>query len=166
MTHSTQVSLESGFRDAMAHMCSPVTVVTAMAGERPHGTTVSAVMSLSMQPCLITVALAKSSDCLGHIIRTNRFGINVLASGQDEVALRLAGKGSAKFDGLAWRESAGVPRLDGAAVWVACEAPEFVDGGDHTIIVGRVCEVETSTDAAPLTYHRRRFGTHVPSEIA
>ncbi|MFF3572622.1 flavin reductase family protein [Nocardia jiangxiensis] len=166
MTNLTQVSLESGFRDAMAHLAAPVTVVTVMAGERPHGTTVSAVVSLSMQPCLISVALAKSSDCLGYIAESNSFGVNVLSSHQHAMARQLAGKGAAKFDGIDWQESAGLPRLAGTAIWVACTALEFVDGGDHEIIVGQVLEVDTSPGAAPLTYHRRQFGTHVPSDIA
>ena len=35
------------FRSTMASVCAPVSVVTAMDGERPHGTTVSAFSSLS-----------------------------------------------------------------------------------------------------------------------
>ncbi|WP_051027365.1 flavin reductase family protein [Nocardia higoensis] len=150
----------------MAHLCAPVTIVTAMAEGRPHGTTVSAAMSLSMDPPLMTVALANSSDCLRLIRQTERFGVNILASGQHDLALRLAGKGSGKFDGCDWRPRAGVPRLSGVAVWVACRTAGFVDGGDHQLVLGEVIEVETTADAAPLTYHGRRFGTHVPHEAA
>ncbi|MEV5649516.1 flavin reductase family protein [Nocardia sp. NPDC052254] len=145
----------------MANLCAPVTVVTAMDRQRPHGTTVSAVMSLSLEPMLVAVALANTSDCCHLIQRTKRFGVNVLATGQHEVALQLARKGPEKFDGVRWTVSDGLPQLERTAVWVACDAVDVVDAGDHRLIVGRVSAVGTDSDAGPLTYHRRRFGTHV-----
>lgn len=154
--------LGAEFKQAMAHLCAPVTVITAMDGDRPHGTTVSAIMSLSMEPHLLAVALANTSECLGLIAKTKRFGVNVLASEQHDIAYRLAGKGAAKFDGVAWAHRDGLPHVSGASIWIACDVAEVVSGGDHRILLGRVRAVETSTDQDPLTYHRRGFGTHVP----
>ena len=47
-----------------------------------------------------------------------------------------------KWDGIAWSESAGVPTIDGAASWLACELAEGHDGGDHSIVTGTVIELE------------------------
>ncbi|MGW9264681.1 flavin reductase family protein [Gordonia terrae] len=158
----TTVDLGSAFRDAMAHMCAPVSVITTMDGDRPHGTTVSAVMSLSVDPLLITVALADTSESLRHIRGAASFGVNVLDAAQEDIALRFATKGDDKFDAVDWSLATGVPRISGAAVWIACTLAEVVQGGDHALLFGSVVDVERDSGAAPLTYHGRRFGTHVP----
>ncbi len=53
----------TAFRDVMAGVCTPVTVVTALDGDRPHGTTVSAFASLSMAPPMVLVALDRARIC-------------------------------------------------------------------------------------------------------
>ncbi|MCU1659283.1 MAG: putative oxidoreductase [Pseudonocardiales bacterium] len=58
------------FLDVMAQVCTPVTVVTTIADGVPHGTTVSAFMSL--RPPMIAVALDLTSDLLVKIRRTPR----------------------------------------------------------------------------------------------
>lgn len=45
------------FRDAMATVCTTVSVVTALDSDEPFGTTVSAFTSLSLQPLMVLVAL-------------------------------------------------------------------------------------------------------------
>ncbi|MFE2998757.1 flavin reductase family protein [Nocardia sp. NPDC059246] len=147
------------FRDVMAGVCTPVSVVTAMHGRRPHGTTVSAFASLSMDPPMVLVSLDNRSDLLMLVRETGRFGLNILATNQVACATAFARKGPDKFVGIDWREEEGVPRIDGVAGWVVCEVAELVPGGDHTVALGNVVASHT-TGGAPLTYHRRNFGTH------
>ena len=153
------------FRDLMAAVCAPVTVVTATgatsAGEpAPHGTTVSAFASLSLGPPLVTVALDRRSALLALVLGTRRFGVNVLGAGDDEIALRFARAAAAdRFDGVPWTLSRGLPRLDCAAAWAACDLTRAVDGGDHLLLIGLVGHAE-SRPAAPLVYGHRAFGTH------
>lgn len=161
MTTDTLTDLQSGFKEAMAHMCAPVTVITTMDGPHPHGTTVSALMSLSMDPLLIAVAMATSSESLAAVKRTGVFAVNVLGAHQQDAALRFATKGDDKFDDFEWTQQGSLPRLGGSAIWLSCRLDSILPGGDHEILVGEVREVETDTAAPPLTYHGRRFGTHV-----
>ncbi|MBS9375203.1 flavin reductase family protein [Rhodococcus sp. B50] len=156
----TTTDLPADFREAMAHMCAPVTVVTAMDDERPHGTTVSAVMSLSVDPLLIAVAMATTSESLSTIKRAGRFGVNVLGAHQQHIAMRFATKGDDKFAEMPWQRHNAIPRLDGSAIWLSCRLDSILPGGDHEILVGAVTEVETDSSAEPLTYHGRQFGTH------
>lgn len=149
----------TAFREVMAGVCTPVSVVTAMDGDRPHGTTVSAFASLSLNPPMVLVSLDRESDLLALVRRTDRFGVNVLADTQSELAKQFARKGSAKFHGVEWGPASGLPRLDGASGWLACAVSSLVDGGDHVIAIGEILDAETR-DTAPLTYHQRRFGTH------
>lgn len=149
------------FRDAMAQLPGPVSVISALAGDRPHGTTVSAVISLSLTPPMILVSLDRHSDLLAIITATRTFGVNVLSASQTDLALRFAGKGTGKFDGVAWELVQGAPRLPGTSAWLRCGVADLVDGGDHVVVLGEVTGADAAP-VAPLTYHARTFGTHAP----
>ena len=146
------------FRQALGAVCAPVAVVTSFYDARPHGTTVSAFCSLSLDPPLVLVALDRGSELLRMIRRAQRYGINVLAHGQEAIATRFARKGVRKFDGVAWELDTDLPRLEHTASWIACRLHEIVEGGDHVIAVGFVEHAEAGA-AAPLLYRQRVFGT-------
>lgn len=154
-------SLATAFRDVMSQVCTPVSVVTAMDGERPHGTTVSAFASLSVEPPMVLVALDRTSDLLALVRSSGHFGVNVLGSAQPEIAKRFARKGNEKFSGVPWQLEHGSPRLEGTCGWLACAVTRLVDGGDHVVALSAVLSAERSA-TPPLTYHARQFGTHAP----
>ncbi|HEY0936864.1 MAG TPA: flavin reductase family protein [Trebonia sp.] len=147
------------FRDLMAAVCAPVTIVTTADQDGPHGSTVSAFASLSLRPPLVTAALDRRSALLTRILATRRFGVNVLSSADEELAARFARPGTDRFAGAAWRQAQGLPRLDCAAGWAACELEQAAGRGDHLLLIGRVVHAETRP-AAPLVYGHRTFGTH------
>ncbi|WP_051047344.1 flavin reductase family protein [Nocardia asiatica] len=144
----------------MASVCTPVSVITAMGDGLPYGTTVSAFASLSMTPPMVLVSLDRASRLLTVIRETEQFGVNVLSSGQAGLAGVFATKsGTDKFAGVEWFEETSVPRLPEATGFLSCTATQFVDGGDHVVVLGAVRAAEHAV-RAPLTYHRRIFGTH------
>lgn len=161
---AADASIDERFRTAMAGVATPVTIVTAFADGNPHGTTVSAFTSLSIDPPMILVCLDRGSDLLGLLRSSQHFGVNVLASHQSSLALTFAGKGKAsKFSGVTWNLYKGLPRLPDSSGWLDCEVAELVDGGDHIVVLGNVLDVQTSS-RAPLVYHNRFFGTHATTE--
>jgi flavin reductase (DIM6/NTAB) family NADH-FMN oxidoreductase RutF len=149
------------FREALAAVAAPVAVVTSFDGERPHGTTVSAFCSLSLEPPLVLVSLDRGSDLLRLVRHSRRYGINVLAHDQEEIATRFARKGADKFAEVPWTLDTDPPRLDGTSSWIACRLHDLVDGGDHVIAVGFVEHAEASP-SHPLLYRQRAFGTLNP----
>jgi flavin reductase (DIM6/NTAB) family NADH-FMN oxidoreductase RutF len=151
--------LAEDFRAVMAGVATPVSVVTTLTDGHPHGTTVSAFASLSMTPPMVLVSLDRGSELLARLDHRSVFGVNVLASDQAALALAFARKGSDKFTGVDWVADAGAPRLIGSPGWLACTVSRLVEGGDHVIVLGEVHRAAT-TEAAPLTYHSRTFGTH------
>jgi flavin reductase (DIM6/NTAB) family NADH-FMN oxidoreductase RutF len=153
--------LQERFREVMAGVATPVTVMTALERETPHGTTVGAFASLSMEPPMVVACLDRQSDLLARVRRTRRFGVNVLGSSHSELAARFAKKGGARFLGVDWEVDSEVPRLVGASGWLACDVAALVDGGDHVIVIGAVLAVDKA-HVEPLTYHMRSFGTHAP----
>jgi flavin reductase (DIM6/NTAB) family NADH-FMN oxidoreductase RutF len=161
-------ALRAAFRGVMADVATAVTVVTSHVGGVPHGTTVSAFASLSMTPPMVMVALDRSSGLLRAIRESRCFGVNVLGRQQAGLGLAFARKGGAeKFDDIGWSFDMGLPRLARVPGWIACEAAEFIEGGDHIVVFGRVLAAE-ALGGAPLTYHARTFGTHrlVPAAVA
>jgi flavin reductase (DIM6/NTAB) family NADH-FMN oxidoreductase RutF len=45
---------------------------------------------------------------------------------------------SEKLEGVDHRLVDGVPVIEGALAWAACELRELIGGGDHTIAIGEV----------------------------
>src|SRR3954470_15184317 len=140
MTHVRPDAL----RDAMARFPTGVPVVTAIGPSGPAGATANAVVSLSLEPPMMLAALDLGSRTLVAVEHAGRFGINVLAGGQAEVARRFSTKDPhpEKWDGIGWSERSGVPMIEGTAIWLACELAEVHDGGDHSIVTGTVSELE------------------------
>jgi flavin reductase (DIM6/NTAB) family NADH-FMN oxidoreductase RutF len=154
-------ALRDAFREVMASVCTPVSVVTSMSGNLPHGTTVSAFASLSMNPPMVLVSLDLGSELLAVLRTTGRFGLNVLGSGQSALATTFARKGgTGKFADVPWETEAGVPRIPGAGGFLVCNVSRLVPGGDHIIVLGDVLAARAA-HGQPLTYHARVFGTHV-----
>lgn len=147
------------FRDLMAGVCAPVTIVSTTVADAPHGATVSSFASLSLEPPLITVAFDRRSTLLAQIQQAGRFGVNLLGYGQDDLATLFARRGADRFTGTEWHFDSGLPRLDGAAGWIVCELDRVVEGGDHLLLFGLVTDA-SRRELPPLIYAHRTFGTH------
>ena len=113
-------------------------MVTAIGPAGPAGATANAVASLSLEPPLMLACLDLGSRTLVAVEHARRFGINVLAGDQAELARRFSTKDPhpEKWDGVAWEERAGTPRIEGALIWLGCELRDVHDGGDHSIATG------------------------------
>jgi 3-hydroxy-9,10-secoandrosta-1,3,5(10)-triene-9,17-dione monooxygenase reductase component len=150
------------FRAAMGLLPAGVTVVTAPGSDGPAGATASAVTSLSLEPMLMLACLDRGSRTLLAVQAANRFGINVLGSGQEELARAFSTKAPVadKWEGVDWSERAGVPAIGGAIAWMVCELQDVIAGGDHVIVTGAVQELE-APGGDPLVHHLgdyRRLG--------
>ncbi|WP_068370209.1 flavin reductase family protein [Rhodococcus sp. EPR-157] len=149
------------FKDAMARVTGPVAIVTSYEDGVPHGTTVSSLASLSLDPAMVSVALDNASSMLNIVRRTRSFGVNILAVDQHESAARFAGPREERFAGSGWQLSSCAPRLPGTSAWLHCTVAADVAGGDHTLILGEVVDCSIG-DNAPLAYSLRTFGSLTP----
>ena len=146
------------FRDVIGRFASGVTVITTSADDGDHGTTASAVSSLSMDPPMLLVCLNRTSDTRTAVLSSGVFGVNILAEDQAPVAAGFARKGTDKFAGIrVVRGRTGIPLVENALAHLECEVHETVTGGTHTVFLARVPDA-SGTDASPLTYFRGRFG--------
>lgn len=146
-------------RRLMAGWATGVAVVTSRDEAGPRGATTNALTSLSLDPLLVLVALDHRSNTLEAVRNSGRFCINVLAAGQEEIARRFATKvsGEEKLAGVPHELVDGVPVLGGAVAWLACELDRELEGGDHTILLGRPLEAGAEPDVQPLVVYRGRY---------
>ena len=146
-------------RRLMARWATGVAVVTSRDESGPRGATTNALTSLSLDPLLVLVALNHSSNTLRTVRNAGRFCVNVLSAEQEEIARRFATKasGEEKLAGVPHELVDGVPVLGGVVAWLACDLDEELEGGDHTILLGRPLAAGTDPDAQPLVFYGGRF---------
>jgi flavin reductase (DIM6/NTAB) family NADH-FMN oxidoreductase RutF len=144
------------FRSVMGHFATGVTVVTVSTPGGPVGMTANAVCSLSLDPVLLLVCFDNASRTLPRVRETGRFGVNVLRAGQQDIAAIFASKRVPKDKFAAATHSLvdGVPVLEGVLAWFVCELRELVPGGDHTIGIGAVTDLDFDPEGDPLVFHR------------
>lgn len=146
----------------MSELPTGVTVVTTRRPDgSPAGTTVSAVTSLSLDPPLVLVCLARSSNTLAAVRATGTLAVNVLGTGSEAVSDAFARSGNDAaweltntVDGLG-----GSPLLTDAHVALECHVEEITAGGDHEIVIARVVDtVHPDEPSEPLVHHRGAYG--------
>jgi len=144
------------FRAVMGHFATGVTVVTASSPDGPVGMTANAVCSLSLEPLLLLVCFDNDARTLRVVRETERFGVNVLASGQQPLAHLFASKApeQAKFANVEHAVHDGIPVIEGVLAWVGCTLQELIPGGDHTIGIGAVTAAEFAGEVEPLIWYR------------
>jgi flavin reductase (DIM6/NTAB) family NADH-FMN oxidoreductase RutF len=132
--------------------------VSAIGPNGRSGATASAVGSLSLEPMLMLVCLDRGSRTLRSVQEAGRFGIDVLAADQEQVARQLSTKvdEAQKWEGIEWSERDGMPSLAGSVLWVGCDLQDLLMGGDHVILTGAVTDLE-ARDGEPLIHHRGSY---------
>jgi len=138
----------------MASLPTGVTIVATTGDEGPAGATANAVSSLSIEPMLMLACLDRGSRTLLAVQAADRFGISFLHAGQEPVARSFATKApvAEKWAGVAWSERDGLPTIDDALLWVACDLEDVITAGDHVILTGAVTDLTTAS-GRPLVFH-------------
>jgi flavin reductase (DIM6/NTAB) family NADH-FMN oxidoreductase RutF len=142
------------FRTAMASLPTGVTIVATSGDDGPAGATANAVSSLSIEPMLMLACLDRGSRTLLAVQAADRFSVSVLHDGQEEIARSFATKApvAEKWAGVSWSERDGLPAIDDALLWVACDLRDVIAAGDHVILTGEVTDLATAS-GRPLVFH-------------
>jgi flavin reductase (DIM6/NTAB) family NADH-FMN oxidoreductase RutF len=142
-------------RSVMRRFPHGVAVLTVDAEGERLGLTVGSLVSLSLEPPLVGVAIARQAAMHELLRRAGGFALSLLAGDQDGLAQHFA-RGVppiALWDGIASRGGAlGAPLLEGALGWLECRLVAEHGAGDHTFFVGEVLSVELDGHAAPLVH--------------
>lgn len=146
------------FRNALGAFATGVTVVTTLQenGE-PRGFTANSFSSVSLDPPLVSICIARTASSHPVFKAAPRFAVNILAQDQRDVSGVFASKRPDKFEQVAWASGAtGSPVLEGCAAWFDCRRHEVVSAGDHDILIGEVVDFDGS-NRLPLGYCRGAY---------
>ncbi|WP_175701032.1 flavin reductase [Burkholderia ambifaria] len=147
-------------RDAFGAFMTGVTIVTTARDDgQPLGFTANSFSSVSLDPALLLVSIAKTSSNFQTFSTTGHFAINILAEGQKDLSNTFARPSDDRFAKVDWRLSAHRnPLIDDVSAWFDCTTHAVIDAGDHALIVGKV-EAFHSAGYAGLGYYRGGYFT-------
>ena len=145
----------TAFRQTVGQVASGVAGVTTedQGGER-SGMTVSSFPSLSLDPPLVLFCAKEGSHTLDEVKESGHFAVNVLSGHQKDACYGFAGKDEDKFKNVAVTPGPahGDPLLDGSLATLECRLESLADGGDHTIVIGRVDRFDQHSQEQPLLF--------------
>jgi flavin reductase (DIM6/NTAB) family NADH-FMN oxidoreductase RutF len=146
-------------RSAMRRFPAGVGVLTL---RRPYGLTIGSLVSVSLEPALVSVSIGHDTQAHELIRDEQGFAISLLAGDQAALAQHFARSVPpiALFVGLEYREGPRGPLLEGALAWLECAVRAEHVEGDHTIFVADVERVELGRPGEGLVY---REGTYAPA---
>lgn len=147
-------------RNAFGSFMTGVTVVTTVEpnGE-PRGFTANSFTSVSLDPPLLLICIAKTALSCPVFSKAPGFVVNILAEDQKDTSGIFASKRPDKFAAVDWRQSDnGLPVITGSLSWFDCARREVIDAGDHIILLGAIRDFGTR-DANPLGYARGGYVT-------
>jgi flavin reductase (DIM6/NTAB) family NADH-FMN oxidoreductase RutF len=152
-------------RQAFGCFPSGVTAVCGLRNAMPIGMAASSFTSVSLDPALVSVCVARTSTTWPVLRLLPRLGLSVLAEGQDATGRALSAKGVDRFAGLAWESSErGAVVLVGVTAAFECEIQDEIPAGDHEIVVLRVHDVVYEPGIAPLVFHGSTFRQLMPDQ--
>jgi len=149
-------------RGAMRRFPAGVAVLTLDADGLKLGVTVGSLVSVSLEPPLLSVSIGLDSSAHEPLRAARRFVANLLAGDQTHVAQHFARSGVpplALFSGIPLRDDARYPEptIADAVAWLACGIRDEAAAGDHTIFVADVLSIELGREGPGLAY---RGGTY------
>ena len=147
------------FRSACGLFATGVTVVTRrLRGGVPYGMTVSSFTSVSLDPPLILVCIARGARFLHELANDQPFAVNILGEQQQHLATRFADRAEDdRFSGVDWTEGwSTLPFLSGVVATFACRLQQTVESGDHFILIAEVHQIRRHT-GSPLVWCDRGY---------
>ncbi|HEX9924953.1 MAG TPA: flavin reductase family protein [Anaerolineae bacterium] len=149
----------TNFRRTMGLFATGVTVVLAETEGDVFGMTANAVTSVSLEPPLVLVCVEKKAHLMTYLRKSGSFSINILNEDQADLSRYFAsmwtGPEPPVFSFEPW---VGGPRLVNTLASIACEITEYLEGGDHWIVLGRVIDLYRADDPPePLLFYRGQY---------
>lgn len=153
-------------RDAFGTFMTGVTVVTTLSEGRPLGFTANSFSSVSLEPPLLLVSIARSSSNYAIFSTAPGFAINILAEDQRDISNTFARPVADRFSAVAWHKGPhGAPILEGVSAWFDCATHQVIEAGDHALLIGRV-EAYASVASPGLGYYRGSYFTANSAAVA
>lgn len=146
-------------RDALGCFATGVTVVTCIdSAGKPVGLTANSFTSVSLDPPLLLVCIAKGAASADAMVGASHFAVNVLQTEQQPASIRFATRHEDRFGPNDWKPGEyGAPVLDQSLGVFECTVHAVHDGGDHHLLVGQVVKARFDGGLDPLLYFRGSY---------
>ena len=146
-------------RDALGCFATGVTVVTCLdSAGLPVGLTANSFTSVSLDPPLLLVCVAKAAASATPLTEAEHFAVNVLQTGQQPASITFSTRVEDRFGQTAWGcGEHGAPVLRESLSVFECARSAVHDGGDHWILVGEVKRASFEPGLDPLLYFRGSY---------
>lgn len=137
-------------------------VITVAHDGEDHGMTANWLTQAAFDPPMVVVAIENTSKTIGMIRDSHHFAINLLLTGQRDLAAKL-GRSSEqapqKLKGIKTKPApvSGTPVLVDALGWVDCRVVATLPAGDHTLVLGEIVGAGVEHDGEPLTLQEAGF---------
>ncbi|MFC9978454.1 flavin reductase family protein [Gordonia sp. NPDC127522] len=149
----------AALRKVWSNFATGVAVIAAADGTTPIGFTCQSVVSVSLDPPLLSLCPSKSSTTWPRVRSVGRFCVNILAADQHDACMGFSRTGTDKFVGVEWTPTSnGSPAIRGAMAHLDATITAEHDAGDHTIVVARVTGVTADDGTSPLLFFRGALG--------
>ena len=148
-------AVRTAFRNAMRCFATPVNIVSVQSGSERHGTTATAVTSVSLDPPSLLVCINQGSRLHAFMRNEPRFCVNVLHVSNLGIsrAFSRAMSSADRFAHGDWRSDRhGIPYLADAQANLFCQKEVEVPYGSHTVFIGRVFDAWVRDEICPLLY--------------
>lgn len=134
-------------RNAFGTFMTGVTVVTSHTTEgEPIGFTANSFTSVSLDPPMVLVCLANTSQNYDTLVNGEGFAVNILSEHQIEISNTFARPVDNRYANIQWHKGpAGSPILEEVSAWFDCKTHKTVDAGDHVILIGLIEAFDSTT---------------------
>ena len=154
---STDADTVTEFRRTLGMFATGVTIITTRLGEQVHGMTANAFMSVSLQPPLVLISVDRRARMHALLNEGARYGISVLADGQERLSDHFAGRASDEEAIEAHFEVVHeTPLVEGAIAQLVAKVVRSYWGGDHSLFIGQV-EYARHAGGPPLLVHGGKY---------
>ena len=153
MTHQAFNARE--YRNTLGRFATGVTILTALENGKPHGMTVNAFVSVSLDPPLVLVSIDNRCHMRGILSNGGTYGVSVLAEGQRALSDHFSGRAVQGVQ-VQFVSRAGATLVEGAIAYFVVRVKDVHPAGDHTLYVGAV-EYFEHRDDRPLLFYAGEY---------
>lgn len=157
--------LSDRLKGVLRYMPAPVGIVTSFDDENcPVGLAMSAIMPVSLDPCLMAISINRDNTSFDHLLKAGAFCINLLNDGMKAHFLPFADyKGrERRFRDPSWKDFKKLRYIDRAPASIFCRIESAARHGTHDIVVGEVFELFAAADENVLGWANGSLGTMLP----
>jgi flavin reductase (DIM6/NTAB) family NADH-FMN oxidoreductase RutF len=158
---SANEELAADFRGAMRRLASGVALVTtADTDGTRYGIAMTALMSLSMEPPSLLLAVNRHASLCPPLLERALFGVSILGREHEQCCQSFVTAPAAeRFGHGDWIvHESGIPLLGSALAGLVCRLDQAEPFGTHMVIRGRVDYVKLAPSSDALVYLDGRYG--------